>query len=184
MGYYDAGLTYNATNAKPRTLSESDLQEIVSVAGWHGASQDCAVRVILAESSGKSDATSANPDGNQNIGLFQIDTVNVRCANCLKDTVYNANVARRMWLADGGTFTKRWSTAHDGNLPTLSNPGGPSDEATNPTDDVSRKLDFLGNLTLPDVGKMVLGGALIIVAALFFVEQFSPTKIVTQAIKK
>lgn len=107
---YDTGLVYSAERARPHVLTHSDAAEICTVAGWtHDNAEP--VCIIFAESSGKTDATSANPDGNQNIGIFQIDTINVNHPENLKDPVYCANVAYRMWRADGGTFSKRWATA-------------------------------------------------------------------------
>jgi lysozyme-like protein len=110
MGAYDAGLVYSAARAQGRTMSPSDLAALCTTAGWvHNNGQ--AICIIMHESSGKTDARSKNPDGNENIGLFQIDTVNVLHGEHLLDPVYNANVAHRMWRADGGTFSKRWATA-------------------------------------------------------------------------
>lgn len=106
---YDIGLTYSQSRASPRTMTQSDIAELVVTAGWvHNSAE--AVCVVMAESSGQTAVESANPDGNKNIGLFQIDTVNVIHGEYLKDPVYNANVARRMYLADGG-FKKHWATA-------------------------------------------------------------------------
>jgi hypothetical protein len=107
---YDTGLQYSAARATPRTLTHSDAAEICAVAGWVHATAE-PVCIIFAESSGRTDITSANPDGNRNVGIFQVDTVNVAHPEYLKDPVYNANVAYRMWRADGGTFSKHWSTA-------------------------------------------------------------------------
>jgi hypothetical protein len=109
-GTYDAGLVYSPDRARPHTLSRSDAGEICTVAGWvHQTAEP--VCIIFAESSGKTDARSKNPDGNENIGIFQIDGVNVQHPEHLLDPVYSANVAYRMWREDGGTFTKRWATA-------------------------------------------------------------------------
>jgi hypothetical protein len=128
---YDHGLTYNPDDAHPRKMSDGNLAELVVGAGWvHDSAQ--AVCIIKHESSGQTDSTSHNPDGNQNIGLFQIDTVNVTCGSCLKSPQYNAAVARRMWQADGGSFSKRWATAPQCASVTGNTPIG--DEATNPVD--------------------------------------------------
>lgn len=180
-GFYDVGLTYNPTNAKSRVLSRSDLYELCS-GKWTGTDLDEAVAVILAESSGKSDVESSNPDGNKNIGLFQIDTVNVQHPEYLKDTVYNANVAQRMWLADGKTFTKRWESAAKGKekafLPGPGDPHGPGDEATNPVDDTARAAksginavgDFFNTLgegsTWVRIG-LITGGAILVAIGLY-----------------
>jgi hypothetical protein len=109
-GKYDTGLQYSAARARPRTMTRSDIAETCTVAGWVHDNAE-AVCIVMAESSGKTDATSQNPDGNQNVGIFQIDGVNVAHPEYLKDPVYCANVAYRMWREDGGSFKKRWATA-------------------------------------------------------------------------
>lgn len=69
-----------------------------------------ATGIIMAESGGRPTVTSHNPDGNQNVGLFQIDTATAagigRRGN-LKDPVYNARTAYLLW-DHGGRGTKGW----------------------------------------------------------------------------
>lgn len=151
---YDVGLTYSAARASPRTLSQGDIADICTTAGWVHDNAE-AVCVVMAESSGKTDARSQNPDGNQNIGLFQIDTVNVLYGEKLLDPVYNANVARRMWRADGG-FKKHWATAGQcagktGNVA----PGGTADAVG-----IGGVADAIGNADLSPGGiaDAILGG--------------------------
>lgn len=170
---YDTGLIYSAERAKPHVLTHSDAAEICTVAGWvHDNAEP--VCIIFAESSGRTDATSPNPDGNQNIGIFQIDTINVSHPENLKDPVYCANVAYRMWKADGGTFSKRWATAgqcagKSGNEPL-------ADEATpdNPVANLGGSIGsavagalaaVLNSIPWFRVGKGALGFVLVIVGA-------------------
>jgi hypothetical protein len=57
MGAYDVGLVYSAARAQPRTMSQSDLAELCTTAGWvHDNAQ--AVCIIMHESNGKTDALS------------------------------------------------------------------------------------------------------------------------------
>jgi hypothetical protein len=112
MGAYDIGLVYSAARAQPRTMSQSDLGELCTTAGWVHDNAE-AVCIIMHESNGKTDALSTNnpagPD-HRNIGIFQIWAGNVSHPDHLKDPVYSANVARRIWRASGGSF-KQWATA-------------------------------------------------------------------------
>lgn len=182
MGFYDIGLTYDPKRATPRTLTDNDLKGIVASAGWiSGTPFSCAQRVVIAESSKRTDATSANPAGGLNIGIFQIWQGNVRYPDHLKDPVYCANVARRMYIADGGTFTKRWESAAKGNLPPEP---ALQDDATNATDNASRSLtsgidavgDFFNRLTDGElwkrIGLIVIGGVLTVVAVLIIAGEF------------
>src|SRR2546423_570818 len=64
---YDAGLLYQPDDAAPRTMSNGNLSELVTGAGWvHNNAEP--VCIIKHESGGRTDATSKNPDGNENIG--------------------------------------------------------------------------------------------------------------------
>lgn len=88
-----------------------------ATAFWSGTDLDEAVAVALAESSGRTDAVSANPDGGQNIGLWQLDTKGGGKGvpvDMLKDPFINAQYAHKMWLADGKTFKVHWQSANDG----------------------------------------------------------------------
>lgn len=186
MGVLDAGLTYDARRANPRTMSESDLYELCVTAGWRAKdgedSPQYAVGVIMAESGGRTDVTSSNPAGGNNTGLFQIWSGNVLHPEFLKDSVYNANVARRMFVLDGKTFKIHWETAAKGKVDP-SKLHGPSDEAVPAgplpqgwEDTLTGTLKILANAihTLQSAefwqrtGKIVLGGVLLILASLFF----------------
>lgn len=136
---YDIGLTYSAARASPRTLSESDLAEICTTAGWvHDNAQ--AVCIIMHESNGKTDALSNNNPGgpdHRNIGIFQVWAGNVQHPDYLKDPVYCANVSRRIYRASGNSW-KQWATAPQcagktGNVP--------------PGDEAQEDNGILGNVT-------------------------------------
>jgi hypothetical protein len=168
---YDTGLVFSADRAKPHTMTRSDIAETCTVAGWvHNNAE--AVCIVMAESSGKTDAVSANPDGNQNIGIFQIDTVNVSHPEYLKDPVYCANVAYRMWRADGGTFSKRWATAGQcagktGNEP-LTDEATPDNPVANLGNTISNAIAgslsaLLNSIPWFRVGKGALGFILVII---------------------
>jgi hypothetical protein len=103
---YDLGLQYSAARARSRTLNDTEIKNIVTVAGWVRDSGQ-ATCIVKAESGGRTAITSSNPAGGQNIGLFQIWQGNVTHPEYLKDPVYNANVARRMWREDQWN---RWAT--------------------------------------------------------------------------
>lgn len=166
---YDHGLIYVPGNAHGRTLSDSDLRELLTAQGWvHDNNQ--ASCIVNHESSRKTDATSRNPDGNKNVGIFQIDCVNVTCCDCLKDPQYNAAVARRMFTADGNTFAKRWSTASS--CASESGSTGPSSEATpdNPVANIGSDIahglgGLLGGIPWFRVGKGAMGFVLVAVGA-------------------
>jgi hypothetical protein len=172
-----AGLTYDANRAKPRTMTRSDVYELVSTAGWKAqsgqGSAGYATEVVGAESSNVTNARSANPDGGTNVGLFQIDSKNVDVpASYLEDPVYNANVARRMFIADGLTFSKHWDARTITKANSAAKLSGPEDEAVNAglPDSVSGWTGLLGQLLgdimSPDtwfrIGKGALGFVLIV----------------------
>jgi hypothetical protein len=99
-------------------ISVGGLYLPVWSAGWVGKDAQMAVAVILAESGGDPDVTSANPDGGTNVGLFQLDTPHGEGSGYsvaqLKNPQTNAVVAHAAWLRDGKTFTKHWATANNG----------------------------------------------------------------------
>ncbi len=59
------------------TLSMVEIAAVAYKAGFRGSAGATAVAVAMAESSGNPDATSKNPDGGTNTGLWQIDSKNV-----------------------------------------------------------------------------------------------------------
>lgn len=113
---YDTGLVYSADRAQAyaggKVMSESDLVETLTVAGWVHDNAE-AICIVDGESARKPSAVSNNnpagPD-HRNLGLFQIWAGNVAHPDHLLDPVYCANTARRIWSASGGSF-KQWATA-------------------------------------------------------------------------
>src|SRR6266487_1179809 len=175
-GILDAGLVFNPKH-QTGVMSESDAYELCVTSGWRDkdgeGSPQHAVGVITAESSLRIDATSSNPAGGTNIGLFQIWSGNVSHPQNLLDPVYNANVARRKFIADGHTFKVSWETDAK-NKVTDSTLHGPKSEAINAgipdslTGGFSSLVGGLGTIisaiTSKDfwqnAGKVVLGGLL------------------------
>jgi hypothetical protein len=97
------------------------MTQVLQSAGFRGDGLIMARAIAMAESSGKTDAISNNPDGNENYGWFQIDSVNI-------PTVRNAGVSNPQDLLDptknskaayilskGGTDWRIWSTAYGDN---------------------------------------------------------------------
>lgn len=181
-GLNDVGLSYDANDATPRTLGTNDLRGVLAVAGWSsGDDFRKAYSVVMCESGGKTDAESANPAGGRNIGIFQIWEGNVQHPERLKSPRYSANVARRMWRIDGGTFNKRWACKEDSSKKVPL-----EDDATNPVDSASRSIssgidavgDFFNVLqegsTWKRVGFVVGGGLLIGMATLILAGEILP----------
>lgn len=99
-------------------ISPGGLYLYIWGAGWVGHDAVMAVAVALAESSGDPNATSPNPDGGTNVGLFQLDTPGGVGAGHteaqLKSPALNAQIAHAQWVKDGRTFTKHWESANNG----------------------------------------------------------------------
>lgn len=183
------GLTYSAKRATPRTLTDQDLRSILRTAGWIKESAlDEASQVVIAESSKQTAVESSNPAGGKNVGIFQIWSGNVPTSKVewLKDPVFNANVARRMFVANGMRFDTCWETAENW-AKGKSEPPDPAkigDEATNPTDTVSRSvksgIDAVGDLAnalmsrefWERAGFVVMGGVLVTAAVLILASEF------------
>lgn len=174
---YDTGLVYSADRARlyadGHAMTQSDLVETLTVAGWVHDNNE-ALCIVQAESGGKPGAVSNNNPGgpdHRNLGLFQIWAGNVNHPDHLLDPVYNANVARRIWTSDGGSF-KQWATA-----PGCAGKSGftaPGDEATNPLDSALSGItaDIVGGVSavlnsIPwfRVGKGAFGFILLVVGA-------------------
>jgi hypothetical protein len=199
-GKFDTGLVYSADRAKPRTMSQSDIAETCTVAGWvHDNAEP--VCIVMAESSGQTAVESSNPAGGRNIGLFQVWEGNVAHPEYLKDPVYNANVAYRMWNADGRTFTKHWATAgkcagRSGNAP-LSNEATPTNDIGLDAGSVASSIGnavagaiaaVMNSIPWFRVGKGVLGFVLVTVGVITIVvvvanKAPTPVKAVKRAVK-
>lgn len=76
-------------------FDKTGLESLWTSHGGDPAAAGTAAAVALAESSGRADATSPNPDGGTNVGLWQLDTRGVGSGysvEALKDPSTNARV--------------------------------------------------------------------------------------------
>lgn len=157
---YDTGLVYSADRADlykdGHAMTQSDLVETLTVAGWVHDNNE-ALCIVQHESGGRPSAVSNNnpagPD-HRNLGIFQVWAGNVDHPDHLLDPVYCANVARRIWTADGGKFSVHWATA--GQCAGKSGFTPPGDEAT----PVNQPLDALSGIGADIAGSIaaVLNG--------------------------
>lgn len=139
------------------TLSFSQLEFLAYSSGWTSpADAKMAAAVALAESSGRTDAVSANPDGGTNVGLWQLDTPHGKGAgysvSALKNPNTNGLVAHAAWVADGKTFKTAWATATNGTADKIyqDNVGLPyigSGGSTVPQSGISGAITTAGQLT-------------------------------------
>lgn len=111
---------YSSTTAAPAgtTFNHAQLETLwVSSGGSQGTANRAAAQA-QAESGGNSTATSGNPDGGTNVGLWQLDTPGGKGAGHtieqLKDPTTNAQVA--IMGSSNGTDWSAWATAY-GNPP-------------------------------------------------------------------
>lgn len=94
------------------TYSDSQLQSLWRLAGGNPAAARTASCIAMHESSGNPDATSANPDGGTNVGLWQLDTKGKGAGHTveqLKDPLTNARVA--VQGSSNGNDWSAWATA-------------------------------------------------------------------------
>jgi hypothetical protein len=93
------------------TYTHATLMQLWQQAGGSAASANNAACHAMQESSGKSNATSANPDGGQNIGLWQLDTKGVGAGHTvaeLMDPLSNAKITVA-YTNDGANWAA-WAT--------------------------------------------------------------------------
>lgn len=91
--------------------SKSSLTSLWTGNGGAAATANVAAAIALAESSGQAGATSANPDGGTNVGLWQLDTRGVGAGYTveqLKDPATNARVT--IMGSANGTNWSAWET--------------------------------------------------------------------------
>lgn len=96
-----AGVDYN----------KSTLESLWTGNGGAATTANVASAVALAESSGQSQATSSNPDGGTNVGLWQLDTKGVGAGHTvaeLQDAQTNARVT--IMGSANGTNWSAWET--------------------------------------------------------------------------
>lgn len=93
--------------------TSTELQQLWTSAGGSSAKASVAACIALAESSGNPKATSSNPDGGTNVGLWQLDTPGGGGAGYtvaqLQDPATNAKAA--VAASSNGTNWSTWSTA-------------------------------------------------------------------------
>jgi hypothetical protein len=91
------------------------LMTLWTANGGSAATADIAAAIGMAESSGNSSATSANPDGGTNVGVWQLDTKGVGAGysiDQLKDPNTNARIT--VMHTSNGTNWSAWETWHTG----------------------------------------------------------------------
>lgn len=95
--------------------SHADLESLWTSQGGAQATANIAAAIAQAESSGGPDETSSNPDGGENVGLWQLDTKGVGSGYTvaqLKDPATNARVT--IMGSANGTDWKEWATFASG----------------------------------------------------------------------
>ena len=106
--------TASTTTAPPPggSYSHAQLMGLWRLAGGSAATANNAACHAIQESSGNPDATSGNPDGGTNVGLWQLDTPGGVGAGYtiaqLKDPMTNARVA--VSGSGNGTNWSDWAT--------------------------------------------------------------------------
>jgi hypothetical protein len=116
------------------TLTYAQLEGLWINNGGNKAVAPLAAAIAMAESTGRTDVTSANPDGGVNVGLWQLDTKGKGAGHtvaALQDPATNAAVA--VQGSKDGTDWSAWATfasgaykrfMSSGTTPDLSAPGG------------------------------------------------------------
>lgn len=96
----------------PGNYSLTDLEALWTSQGGSGQTAFAAANVAMAESSGRPDITSSNPDGGTNVGLWQLDTKGVGAGYTvaqLQDPATNARVT--IMNTANGTSWSHWADA-------------------------------------------------------------------------
>lgn len=100
-----------ATNIPPAkgSYSRSQLEKLWTDNGGPSDTAAFAAAVAMAESSGNPKATSSNPDGGTNVGLFQLDTKGVGAGYPVADLEDpNLNTQVTIMATGGGTNWSEW----------------------------------------------------------------------------
>lgn len=93
-----------------QVLSQAQIEQLWTQNGGPQDTAAFAAQVAMAESSGRTDAQSANPDGGVNVGIWQLDTRGVGSGysvSQLSDPVTNARIT--ILATGGGTNWSQWS---------------------------------------------------------------------------
>jgi hypothetical protein len=102
-----------------QTLSIAQIYALARKAGLEPARAVVAAAVGMAESSGRTAVTSANPDGGTNVGVWQLDTKGVGAGHTvaeLSDPTVNAAVMAK--ATSGGQDWSAWQTYTQGTYTT------------------------------------------------------------------
>jgi hypothetical protein len=107
----DSGTT-SGGGAVQATYTNSQLQSLWIANGGDPGKASVAACIGMHESSGRASATSSNPDGGTNVGIWQLDTKGVGSGHTvaqLSDPNTNAKLA--IVGSKNGTDWRDWSTA-------------------------------------------------------------------------
>lgn len=107
-------------------LSYNQVKQLWTTSGGSQQTASIAAAIAYAESSGIEGATSPNPDGGTNVGLWQLDTKGVGAGYSveqLKDPDTNARVT--VLHTANGTNWNAWETWHTGAYKKFLNPANP-----------------------------------------------------------
>ena len=97
------------------TLTKDEIKSLWIANGGNPAAANTAAAIAMAESSGRIDATSPNPDGGTNVGLWQLDTRGVGSGYSIAQLSDSATNARVTILGSGnGTRWTAWQTYVEG----------------------------------------------------------------------
>lgn len=99
-----------ATGSTPAVFTSADMVSFWTQNGGDPKRAQFAAGVMMAESSGNPNATSSNPDGGTNVGLFQLDTRGVGAGHTvaeLKDPTKNTQIT--IMATRNGTDWADWA---------------------------------------------------------------------------
>lgn len=113
IGGINSSPSFGSTPNQSGAYSSADIQKLWIQEGGNPAKASIAACIVSHESSGNPNATSANPDGGSNVGLFQLDTPGGKGAGYTVDQLKNASLNVRIAIrasSDGNDWSA-WSTA-------------------------------------------------------------------------
>lgn len=106
------------------TLTYAQLEGLWITNGGNKAVAPLAAAIAMAESSGRTDVTSANPDGGINVGLWQLDTRGKGAGHTVADLQNPAtNAAVAVQGSKDGTDWSAWATFASGAYKRFMNAG-------------------------------------------------------------
>lgn len=95
--------------ASQGSYTEAGLEKLWTDNGGPADTAAFAAQVAMAESSGNASATSANPDGGTNVGLWQLDTKGVGSGYPVQDLMdANLNCQITIMATGGGVNWQEW----------------------------------------------------------------------------